>query len=459
MIARVALATCLAATAGLALASHAQDSGGAGDQDADSTTPGQQEMPPADDGSVDDAGDARSLRDDDVLLGDWGGPRTSLAESGLSFDLQWTQSVQGVVHGGRDKGWKYGGSLDLLTSVDLGSMDVVPGGFVRALLQGRYGESVIREAGTILPVNTDLFFPLTGELDDEILSVTELSYTQFFSDHFAVLGGKLQTLDGDPNEFASGRGRSQFMNFNLVSPNLIGNAVPYSTLGVGVLILPTPKIAISSLVMNTSDSSTTSGFDDVGDGTTWVTEAQFQYRLGELPGGMNVGFAYAFDNEFLNFNRSGLDGDGIRVEDEEETWSAYWSGWQYLVTLDEPPAVIAQGNGRPDVRGFGLFARAGLVDEDTNVVSWSASVGLGGRGIIPSRDDDTFGIGFAYTDFNDDRRLTQLLAEEQAYGLEAYYNAALAPGVSLTGDIQFIEPAGRGVSSTVVVGARLNLRF
>ncbi|NJK31615.1 MAG: hypothetical protein HC927_03920 [Deltaproteobacteria bacterium] len=99
-----------------------------------------------------------------------------------------------------------------------------------------------------------------------------------------------------------------------MAPNLIGNAIPYSTLGAGVVIFPTERITLTSLVLNTTDSSTTSGFDDIGDGTTWLTETQVQYRLGSLPGGMNLGFAYAFDNDFLDFNRSGLVGEDIQID-------------------------------------------------------------------------------------------------------------------------------------------------
>lgn len=393
------------------------------------------------------------------LSGDWGGARSNLVEKGLTFDLQWTQSAQGVVSGGVDTGWEYGGSVDLLASLDLGRMDVMEGGYLRVLVEGRYGQSVIGQAGTVLPVNTDLYFPLTDELDEDVLAISELSYTQFLSSQFAVVLGKLQTLDGDPTEFANGRGRSQFMNFSLVAPNLTGLAIPYSTLGAGIVVLPSDKVTVTSLIMNTTDSSTTSGFSDIGDGASWLTEVQFQYRLGKLPGGQNVGFAYAFDNDFLNYSRSGLTGSGLVVQNEDSTWTTYWSVWQYLMTLDDPPDVIAAGDGRLDVRGLGVFARLGVVDDDTNLVHWGGSIGIGGRGLIPTRDEDSFGFGFAYTEFNNQGLLSALLLEDEANGFEAYYNAALAPGVELTGDIQFLEPVVQRVSHTIVAGVRLNLRF
>ncbi|NJK31616.1 MAG: carbohydrate porin [Deltaproteobacteria bacterium] len=100
-----------------------------------------------------------------------------------------------------------------------------------------------------------------------------------------------------------------------------------------------------------------------------------------------------------------------------------------------------------------------MVDSDTHIVNWSGSVGLGGRGLIPTREEDIFGVGFVFTKFNEDRRLVQVLANEEAYGIETFYNFAIAPGVSLTGDIQVIEPAARFVDTTVVLGVRLNIRF
>lgn len=395
------------------------------------------------------------------LLGDWGGSRAALADQGITFDYQWTQHAQGVVSGGRDIGWAYGGTVDLLTSFDLGKMQVMPGAFVRLFAESRYGESVNGDAATILPVNSDLFFPLTDELDEDIaITITELSLTQFFSQQFGVTVGKVQTLDGDPNEFASGRGRSQFMNFSFVAPNLAGLAVPYSTLGAGVVYAPKPNVLISSMLANTTDASTTTGFGDIGDGTSWLTEARLQYRLGDLPGGQNLGFAYAFDSEFRNVNRPGLPGGEQGPNFEDESWTLYWSAWQYLHTLDEPPSLINPGDGRPDVRGLGLFARASIVDDDTNISEWGASIGVGGRGLIGGREEDSFGVGLAYTDLNDDiPLLSALVLEDDAFGVEAFYTFALAPGVDLTADIQILESALQSSDTTIVLGARLNIRF
>ena len=407
-----------------------------------------------------EVGEAPVLDESRFLLGDWGDWRTAWAAQGISFDVQWTQYAQGVVDGGTDTSFRYGGTLDYLIEFDLGAMDVLPGAFVRVLAESRYGESVNGDTGGLLPANTDLSFPLTDVLDDNVaLTVTELSFVQFLSLSFGVVLGKFQTLDGDANEFASGRGRSQFLNASLVFNPVTSLMVPYSTLGGGVVVLPAPNVTIVSLVSNTTDSSTTTGFGDIGDGWTWTTAAQFQYRFGGPPGGQNVAFIYAADNTFLNFNRSGIFPDGVLLAAEDDTWAAYWSGWQYLHTPDEVPDRIDVNDGRADLRGVGLFARFGIADDDTNPIAWSFSAGLGGRGILPGRDDDTFGLGFAYTDIDRGAFASALGFDEEAYGFEAFYNIALTQSVALTLDAQVIDPVIDGVDTATILGARLNIRF
>ncbi len=150
------------------------------------------------------------------LTGDWGGTRAGLADKGVQINLHWNQYLQGVADGGRDETTRYGGHLDYLVNLDLMRMGVLEGALVKFRAESRYGNSVNAEAGPILPVNTDAFFPLTSTIDEDIaFTITDLNYTQFLSPKWAVLMGKVDTLDGDPNEFASGRGTSQFMNANL----------------------------------------------------------------------------------------------------------------------------------------------------------------------------------------------------------------------------------------------------
>jgi len=396
------------------------------------------------------------------LTGDWNGKRSELAENGIQFDLKWNQYIQGVASGGRDNATRYGGEGRYLVNFDLMRMGVMDGALVKLRAESRYGESVNGEAGPLLAANTDFLFPLTNEIDQSIpFTITTLSYTQYLSETFGVFLGKFDTLDGDANEFASGRGVSQFMNANLVFNSTLALRMPYSTLGGGLVWLPNEHIAVVSSIFNTADSSTTTGFQDFGDGLSWSTEANFQYRLGELPGGANVGALYSFDQDFTKIGgRFVFDpGQGLALEDEDSTWAVYASAWQYVWTTDGAEDRVTPGDGVPDYVGLGLFARLGFADPDTNPVDWSVSFGLGGRGLIPSRDIDTFGVGYFYNNIQTDRLIDAGLVEEQSQGVEAFYNLAMTPAARLTFDAQVLGQSSTQLDDAVLLGARLSLTF
>ena len=184
--------------------------------------------------------------------------RTDLANKGVQVDVDWTQYVQGVVDGGIDRSTRYGGHLDYLINLDLMRMGLIPGGLVRFRAESRYGDSVNGISGQVLPVNTTALFPLINRFDEDVVvAVTDLNYTQFLSEHLGVYFGKLDTLDADLNEFASGRGKSQFMNANFLFNSALALRLPYSTLGAGALWLPTKNITVNASIINTTNSPLT----------------------------------------------------------------------------------------------------------------------------------------------------------------------------------------------------------
>jgi porin len=72
------------------------------------------------------------------------------------------------------------------------------------------------------------------------------------------------------------------------------------------------------------------------------------------------------------------------------------------------------------------------------------SLGIGGKGVIPTRERDRYGFGFYYIDVNNPElqgvfRSTKLLRDE--YGFEAFYNIAITPWLMLTPDIQVVRGA------------------
>lgn len=396
------------------------------------------------------------------LLGDLDGGRTSLAQKGVQFSVDFTQIAQSVVDGGVDNDTRYGGNLDYNFNFDLMRMGVLPGAVIKFRAESRYGKSVNSAAGPLLPVNTDAFFPLATPADESIpLTVTNLLYTQYLAPTFALFAGKFDTLDGDLNEFASGRGTAQFLNANLIFNSVAALGLPYSTLGAGLVWAPAPEWLISSVVMSAADSSTTSGFDSLGDGWFWSTSAYFQYRLGRLPGGVSATAMYSWENEFVDIGKRFVfnPGEGVALATEDTTWSVSLNAWQYLFTEGETDKPVNISDGRPDLEGIGLFARLGFADEDTNPIEWDVSVGLGGRGLIPTRDNDTLGVGYFYQSLQTGRLAGLLGVDDQSQGVEAFYTVAFTPAAALTLDIQWADSPRPLVDDAIILGARLRLQF
>lgn len=392
------------------------------------------------------------------LTGDWGGLRQEWADAGIFIDLDWYQSYQDIVEGGLDEGGESSTNLDYRLTLDLQRMGVMPGALVTVRAQSLFGDTVNGDSGVLLPVNMYSGLPFSSDSDGNVdFAITELNYMQFLSAQFGLLAGKVTTLK-TANEFMGGEGRSQFMNFQLVFPAVVAQLAPYSTLAAGALWMPNPTWTVTTTVMNVKDSSTTSGFDDIGEGTTWGTLADYVGSLNELPGGGTFGLYYAFDGDFAQVGGLFLDpGTGISVESESNAWALSWSGWQYLTSEGEQAAADPR-NGRQDLQGLGVFAQAGLADEDTNPVSWSAAAGLSGRGSIPDRDADTWGLGYFYNDLQD-LDLGPLVFEDSTSGLEVYYDIAVLASVSLTLDAQWTQSSFPDVDDATILGARLNVGF
>ena len=121
------------------------------------------------------------------------------------------------------------------------------------------------------------------------------------------------------------------------------------------------------------------------------------------------------------------------MEPKRGSWNVYYNFDQYLY---EPKKGSDQG--------IGIFGRFGASDGNPNFMHFFYSIGVGGKGIIPNRPLDQFGLGFYYIDINKPKiqgllRTAKLLRDE--YGFEAYYNFAITPWLLLTPDIQVVRGA------------------
>ena len=417
-----------------------------------------------------------------TLTGDWGGLRNEWAQKGFTIDLNITQIGQGVVNGGKSGAWQYGGRGDLVVNLDSQKLGLWPGGFFNFEMEGNWALSVNRNTGALMPVNTSQTLPLPP---GDILGVPAWNFTQFLSPYFGLSLGKFATItntSGDMNEFAHGKGDTQFMNMAFNFNPLLAFTVPYSTLGTGMIVLPTkdPKEAIVSLfVMSANGNPTTSGFEDLnGNAIVVAGEGRVKTDFFGLTGHQLFGTTFS-NKQFTSIDQR-LDRDVIEngvVRTEKGSWNIYYNFDQYLY---EPKKGVD--------RGVGLFGRLGVSDGNPNFMKFFGSFGVGGKGIFESRPHDQFGWGFYYINIDNPRvnieaprlqglpRNIEFLRDE--YGFEAYYNFAITPWALLTPDIQVVRgaqkdkftitrgPLGvlpridkKSISTSTVLGLRLQLVF
>ncbi len=394
------------------------------------------------------------------LLGDFGGKRTEWAEKGFTFDIDYNQYFQAVVDGGADTGSHYGGTIDYNINVDFDRMGLIPGGLLQMRAVSRYGRSVNGISGAFIPANTDATRPTTSTLDDDVgIWLPMITYTQFLSEKFAVSIGKFDTYDS-ANEFAGGRGRSQWWNMNLnmpVSPALI---IPYSTLGAAVLIMPSPDLTLTGMVGTITDTSNRSGFDNLDDGMFGLLSLTNQYRLGHLPGGFGLMCGYGWDGDFNEINgRINFNAGQLTLSTKDSTWFGSVDFWQYLWVESDTAQAVDINNGRKDLQGVGLFSRVQFADKDTNPIDFLISFGVNAKGLIPKRDNDTMGIAFSYNKIQD-LRLNKIIGiDDTSTVWESFYNIELTPAVHLTLDAQLSDSSLPDTDTATILGTSLQMRF
>ncbi|MBL9148419.1 MAG: carbohydrate porin [Phycisphaerae bacterium] len=395
------------------------------------------------------------------LSGDWWGSRSALATHGITLDMMLTNIGQGVASGGLRREFEVGGNFNLELNADLGTLGLIPGGSVLVHGESRYGETVNADTGALTPVNTRGYFPQTTPSEETVpFAVTELSYSQTLFEIVDITVGKMIVVDGDPLEFAGGRGVTQFLNSNFIYNAATSQTSPYATLGISLSVQATSWLSVSGALYQTTDSSTTSGFENFDNGWTWWGQLSSTYTLGELPGGVNLGGMYAFDNEFTSLNGTiAIVPGGVQLATVSDSWCLFGGAWQYVYAPNPKAATVDPSDDLADLEGLGVFARLGFGDPDANVVDWSLSVGLGGRGLIPGRPNDTYGLAYYLTQAQRSQLISALPFNDSTQGVEAYYDLVVTPAIDLTFDVQVIDGIVRREDPALVLGLRLNVAF
>lgn len=390
------------------------------------------------------------------LTGDWGGVRTALEEKGIEFGLFLTSVYQHNTHGGiqTHHGHEITGSSDYTLSLDLEKMGVLKGGTFFVWAQSSWGDDVVggERVGSLFGTNGDA----TG--DDSIL-VRELWYEQkFLENKIRVRAGWMEAwTDFDTNAYANDE-TLQFLNPALINTWTI--AAPADGIGVGlgaqVMIQPTDWFYAGAAAIDADadqrrtgvhsafhDQAHFFGIWEFGFTPTWET------RLGKLPGGYRFGLWYNPNDRPKFFND--LDGRRRTIPMKNGDTGFYFNMDQLL--FKEKP------EDDEDAQGLGMFFRYGYAHDDVNEIEHVWSIGCQYQGLLPTRDKDVLGFGFAQGILS--RRLVGLEGGDRESVYELYYNIEVLPWLQVSPDFQLItNPGGsKHTRDAFVAGVRVQANF
>jgi porin len=422
------------------------------------------------------------------LLGDWAGLRTDLDEKGVQFKLELLQFMQGNAHGGKstNDAFEYWGSADYILKLDTNRMGLWPGGAVTIRGETEFGHDINKQVGAVSPVNFDSLLPMPD--DPGLTTLTEFWVLQALSKQVFVMAGKmdLSRLPGG-NVFA-GDPYTQFMNASLWQPVVSFAQVPYTAMAAGAGIMPTKWFNASTIVLDSYSTPTRTGFDTAfhtPNGMTLLEALTFDLKpFTKIEGHQRLNFSYSnrdrldlhdlqqaliagmsipgFDRLYFppddlypkgklaNLGRRLVNktiGTLLEPEPRPDDWCFWYDFDQFLYTKPGDPN-----------QGIGLFGRFGWSPDRTNMIQTFYNIGVGGKGMVPTRNRDSYGVGYYYLDFNDGLKFLGIQAEQ---GIEMYYNIEVTKWLHVTPDLQvIINPGGSDAHDVAIVyGIRAQMSF
>jgi len=413
------------------------------------------------------------------VTGDWLGMRPLLSDRGIEIFGGYTVEVWGNTTGGLKTGTVYTGLLDFGGTVDLEKAVGWQGASVSTTwlwLSGRDASEDL--AGNFLTISNIAGF--------NTLRMFELWFQQnLLDDKISIRFGQLSA----DSEFLISDYSGLFINGTFGWPAFAymnipngGPGYPMGTLGARLAFSPVDWFTFQTAVFQGNvfeQDVNRHGFRwrlDAQTGYTFLNEAQFRWNHREeetgLPGQLkpgawfqtgqsadalagstssgNAGF-YAVLDQMLYREPgapSGLTKEGKSVVDGKSGKS-----------FKSPVETEKSG------QGLGWFGRVALTPADRNFINFYFDTGLSYRGLIPTRDNDTIGIGFGYAQLSSGARSG--LAGEGASPvgaemvIEFTYQAEITPWLVLQPDLQYIiNPGGTSdLDNALVIGGRASITF
>ncbi|MCE0484538.1 MAG: carbohydrate porin [Methylacidiphilales bacterium] len=435
--------------------------------------------------------------DQDYLTGDWSGVRTSLADKGVAFGVNYIGEVLGNPTGGIHQGVIHEGRIELTLDLDFQKLAGLDGASFHANAYDIYGNGLSsQKIGNLLPVSNIEAY--------NTLRLFDLWYQQ------ELLDGKISLRFGQiaaDDEFVISQYGATFMNATFGWPPFTANnlasggpAYPLAAPGIRLMLNPIPQVCLMAAVFDgdpgdgaanpqKNDSSGTN--IDFNQGALSFFEADYKLNQEDgakgLPGTYKLGGFYATEN----YSDLGVDENGVSLASPASDgkplrhsgdWGVYFIADQMVWRKPaDPKGVKNTSASQPSDQGLGLFWRIGGTPSDRNPIDFYTDGGFNYTGLFPGRDEDVLGFGTAYAHVSDslstlDRETNAVTGvngpvEDEEIALELTYQAKLAPWWTLQPDVQYIiHPGGhvadptdlsgtRAIPDALVLGVRTTITF
>ena len=184
---------------------------------------------------------------------------------------------------------------------------------------------------------------------------------------------------------------------------------------------------------------------ELDDDPLLMVEGVYRYNQeGRLPGAVKVGGW----NHFGTFEDQRFDSGGALIAVTGNAGKPLDHDWGLYGIIDQ---LIWRVPGSEDPQGVGVFARFIGAPEDRNLIDFYFDGGFTFTGMIKSRPNDAFAIGFAYTNISDqvsafDVDFGEPVARNYEALIEICYTYQINPGWSIQPDFQYIFQPGGNVA-------------
>ena len=400
----------------------------------------------------------------DYLLGDWDGTRPWLAAHGVDFEFFYVGSLPSNLGVGLKTGSAYQGAVAAMLDLDSEKLLGYTGGTFHISGLWLHGQKLFSAnySGDYNRVNLVDF--------DNALRFWEIYYLQkFFDGKFSVKAGRL-SVDSDfmSPEYFTCFGQFSLLNQTFACPSLPFNvftppgfpasahglaALPLATPGAVFAWQPAPQITLQAGVFSGSPDQSDAGTRwpiSQHDGALNYFEAAWRHNPGtnnpSLGGTVKIG-GYYHTSDFTDAYDGVFYAAGLNPAPRQHTGN--YAG--YLIA--EHQLYLENGKTDPAQRGLIGFFRALAAPSDRNLTQLELDAGLVYRGLIPTRDWDSFAVAFSYLGFSDDLRRAQQDINTIAPGsfvpvdyenvVEVNYRAQLTAWWTLQGSFQHVfHPGG-----------------